>query len=210
MSFNRYLYVNNNPYAYVDPDGEILKAITTVVKVGYKAIKARKNPIKAIGDELVGAVDDAITLFDGQWGIEDIAAAADLVVGTDFNNKATRTSRAVTDRVFVTGKLSRQASDALRGEARDIWQATTGRRAIWDNLQVHHRVPLEWAHIFPKANPNRLTNLAGIDSATHTKITNAWNAWRRGLNGRMPTQAEIVEQALHIDKTFGGSFVFPK
>ena len=97
MSFNRYLYVNNNPYAYIDPDGEFLKAITTAVKVGYKAIKARKNPIKAIGEELVGAVDDAMTIFDGQWTIADLAATADLLIGTDLNNKATRTARAVPD-----------------------------------------------------------------------------------------------------------------
>lgn len=95
MSFNRYLYVNNNPYAYIDPDGEFLKAITTAVKVGYKAIKARKNPIKAIGEELVGAVDDAMTIFDGQWTIADLAATADLLIGTDLNNRAMRTTRAV-------------------------------------------------------------------------------------------------------------------
>jgi hypothetical protein len=24
-----------------------------------------------------------------------------------------------------------------------------GRRAIWDGLQVHHRIPLEWQHLMP-------------------------------------------------------------
>jgi RHS repeat-associated protein len=35
MSFNRYLYVNNNPYKYVDPDGEFLNfALKFVLDVG--------------------------------------------------------------------------------------------------------------------------------------------------------------------------------
>jgi RHS repeat-associated protein len=35
MSFNRYLYVNNNPYKYVDPDGEFLNfAAKFVLDVG--------------------------------------------------------------------------------------------------------------------------------------------------------------------------------
>jgi len=31
MSFNRYLYVNNNPYKYVDPDGEFLNFVAKFV-----------------------------------------------------------------------------------------------------------------------------------------------------------------------------------
>lgn len=118
MSFNRYLYVNNNPYAYVDPDGEFLKAITTAVKVGYKAIKARKNPIKAIGEELVGAVDDAMTIFDGQWTIADLAATADLLIGTDLNNKATRTARAV-PRGLLNPREIRFTQDSIGSSFRD-------------------------------------------------------------------------------------------
>ena len=113
-------------------------------------------------------------------------------------------------RGVITGKLSREASDVFRTQARDIWQATTGRRAIWDNLQVHHRIPLEWSHIFGKADPNRLSNLVGINSRAHSQVTNAWNAWKRSLNGRTPTQAEVLEQALRIDGLFKGSWVFPK
>ncbi|KZW99045.1 hypothetical protein JL49_19640 [Pseudoalteromonas luteoviolacea] len=38
MSFNRYLYVNNNPYKYTDPNGEFLNfAIGFVVGAGIEA-----------------------------------------------------------------------------------------------------------------------------------------------------------------------------
>ena len=33
---------------------------------------------------------------------------------------------------------SQPSSDELREQARDIWEDTTGRRANWDGLQVHH------------------------------------------------------------------------
>jgi hypothetical protein len=69
---------------------------------------------------------------------------------------------------------------------------------------------LEWSHILGKADPNRLANLVGINSKAHSQVTDAWNAWKKGLNGRTPTQAEVMEQALRIDELFKGSWVFPK
>jgi hypothetical protein len=59
----------------------------------------------------------------------------------------------------VPGVLSQEAKDALREQARDAWQSVTGRRAMWDKLDVHHRIPLKWAHLLPDADPNRLINL---------------------------------------------------
>jgi len=99
--------------------------------------------------------------------------------------------------------LTNAEKDALRAAARDIWQAQTGRRAVWDGLDVHHRIPLEWSHLFPNTNPNQLANLLGITPANHTQVTNAWNAWRQGLNGRIPTRAEVLEQVARIDQRFG-------
>ncbi|MDX6237525.1 MAG: hypothetical protein QOG10_2340, partial [Kribbellaceae bacterium] len=105
--------------------------------------------------------------------------------------------------------LSTAAKDDLRAEARDIWQQTTGRRAIWDGMQVHHRVPLEWAHLTP-GSPNRLANLVGMKTADHNQVTQAWNAWKRGLGGSQPSSADIIQKAIEIDKQFGHLMVFPK
>lgn len=41
-SFNRYLYVNNNPYMYVDPDGEYLHLFVKAVQAGHKLHKVHK------------------------------------------------------------------------------------------------------------------------------------------------------------------------
>ncbi|MCO6437330.1 MAG: hypothetical protein J5J06_09615 [Phycisphaerae bacterium] len=112
--------------------------------------------------------------------------------------------------VTVGSKLSREASDALRTEARAIWERATGRRAVWDNLQIHHRVPLEWSHVLGRADPNRLSNLVGVDAPTHVLINNEWNAWKRSLAGRTPSQVELMEQVLKIDDMFSDAWVFPK
>jgi hypothetical protein len=104
--------------------------------------------------------------------------------------------------------LTNEAKGALRASAVNIWQARTGRRAVWDGMDVHHRIPLEWSHLFPNAEPNRVANLIGMKSADHTLVTNAWNAWRQGLNGRVPTQAEVLEQALRVDEQFGKLMTF--
>jgi hypothetical protein len=98
--------------------------------------------------------------------------------------------------------LSKQARDSLRSSARDIWQERTGRRAAWDGMDVHHRIPLEWSHLFPKSDPNRISNLIGMTPTHHTHVSNAWNAWRQSLYGRVPTQAEVLQQAMSIDEQF--------
>lgn len=57
MSFNRYLYVNNNPYKYTDPDGEFLNfAVKFVADV---ALGAALNYAETGSLNLSGAVTDA-------------------------------------------------------------------------------------------------------------------------------------------------------
>lgn len=51
--------------------------------------------------------------------------------------------------------LTAEVKNALRAEAREIWQNVSGRRAIWDKLEVHHRIP--WSgHISFWAIPTAL------------------------------------------------------
>jgi hypothetical protein len=66
---------------------------------------------------------------------------------------------------------------------------------------VHHRIPLEWSHVF-RGDPNRAANLVGVSDDVHRQITASWNTWRRSLGGRTPTSAEIMQQALKIDQEF--------
>ena len=97
MMFNRYAYANNNPYVYVDPNGEsALKAFSTAYRIGKKSYtqyrktgKLDRESLKDIGlDEIADIAEDLNTLFGGSaapW--ERALAAADLIVGTNASSK---------------------------------------------------------------------------------------------------------------------------
>jgi hypothetical protein len=70
-------------------------------------------------------------------------------------------------------------------------------------LQVHHRIPLEWAHLFPGLDPNRVTNLIGVEGFIHEDITVVWNKWAGAL-GHAPSAQEVMEEAAVVDRMFRG------
>jgi hypothetical protein len=105
-----------------------------------------------------------------------------------------------------TAPLDKAAKRRMRSAAREIWEKAAARAG---ELQVHHRIPLEWAHLMP-GDPNRLSNLVGIAPGTHTLVNKAWDSFRESMCGRTPSAAEIMKQALEIDQKHGGKFVFPK
>lgn len=80
MSFNRYLYVNNNPYKYTDPDGELLLQVFGAIVGGYTAASAARE---AKGSELevfvAGAVGAAVGALTG--GIASAAVSKAAVAG---------------------------------------------------------------------------------------------------------------------------------
>jgi hypothetical protein len=98
--------------------------------------------------------------------------------------------------------------DVLRQEARDIWEARTGRRALWDGLQIHHRIPLEYGHLFPNGNPNRVANLVGMEAADHSAVSTVWTQFRTSLAGATPTQAQVMQVAQMVDGQFGHLMTF--
>ncbi len=108
----------------------------------------------------------------------------------------------------ITAQLSETASDNYRKAAGRIWKNVTGYRASEHGLEIHHRIPLEWAHVFPDAHPNRIANLVGIDSDNHYLVTAAWGEFKNGLNGRQPTQAEIVRHVFDIEYRFQNAMRF--
>lgn len=100
----------------------------------------------------------------------------------------------------ITGKLDLTTKNKLRVEARSIfYNANPGLKDI--GLQVHHRIPLEWSHLFPDADPNRLSNLIGLDKTVHIGISESWNEFRdRYIQlGRDPTAQEVLNFAAGLD-----------
>ena len=92
-----YAYCNWNPVKLKDQDGEApVKAFVTAAKLVKKAYNIYKktgkltaSSLKKVGlDELIGIADDINTIFSGDASLMDrMAAAVDLLAGTELNNK---------------------------------------------------------------------------------------------------------------------------
>lgn len=96
--------------------------------------------------------------------------------------------------------LTVSEKDILRGAARTKLARANGISTSEMQAEVHHSDPLEWAHLKPKADPNRLANLWGLRKEAHAIATREWGAFNRELRGRLPTQAELMDAKLRIDR----------
>ena len=80
-NFNRYAYANNNPYKFVDPDGEAAKLVKAAFNVVRGAQRNGWDFKKSAADEIAGFVDNAVTLADGQFTADDVFATIDILTG---------------------------------------------------------------------------------------------------------------------------------
>jgi RHS repeat-associated protein len=106
MSFNRYLYVNNNPYKYVDPDGEFLNFVAKfVLDVGVNvAINYLTTGELSVGSALKDSATGILNPAKTVAGIGKLAMAA---------SKA-RTASKAAEKVKYIGKV-----DDLKGVPRN-------------------------------------------------------------------------------------------
>ena len=63
MSFNRYLYVNNNPYKYVDPSGQILESAWDAASLSVGIVSLANNVVD--GNWSAAVVDLGGIILDG-------------------------------------------------------------------------------------------------------------------------------------------------
>lgn len=96
--------------------------------------------------------------------------------------------------------LGEAAKKAIREQARKIWARSNKVEARELDAHVHHSDPLQWAHLKPDADPNRLANLWALSPEEHAIANRAWRAFGQALNGRKPTPAEVMEAKLRIDR----------
>lgn len=96
--------------------------------------------------------------------------------------------------------LTEQAKTALRAQARIKYARANGIAARDMFAEVHHSEPLEWAHLKPGVDPNRLANLSALRNEAHAIATREWAAFKGALNRRMPSQAELMQVKLRIDR----------
>ncbi|KFA91607.1 hypothetical protein Q664_20690 [Archangium violaceum Cb vi76] len=108
-------------------------------------------------------------------------------------------------------KLDKDASNDLRQMAhKDFYgkfNTDLARLLIDDDgfiYPVHHRIPLEYAHLFQRLNINARENLWGVHDSVHKKINNIWTAFRRAKG--KATAEDVRKVADIVDRHFGRWF----
>ncbi len=97
-------------------------------------------------------------------------------------------------------KLTDAEKSAIRSAGRKRYAQAAGQEARDFEAQVHHRIELQFQHLMPRADPNRLANLIALRRAAHDIASREWAAFARSLNGRSPTQSELIAQAMKVDR----------
>ena len=131
----------------------------------------------------------------GEWATGEVAPAAGRAVANFVDREAWQRGAQK-----AAQALSDAEKNAFRAAARAKYTRANGISASEMQAEVHHSDPLEWAHLKPNADPNRLANLWGLRGEAHDIATRAWADFTRGLKGRIPTQAELMEAKLRIDR----------
>ncbi|MFL5296517.1 MAG: hypothetical protein ACJ798_09070 [Phenylobacterium sp.] len=131
----------------------------------------------------------------GEWATGEIAPEAGQAVANFVDREAWQRGAQK-----AAQALSDAEKNALRAAGRAKFARANGISASDMQAEVHHSDPLEWAHLKPNADPNRLANLWGLRGEAHDIATRAWADFTRGLKGRIPTQAELMQPKLRIDR----------
>ncbi|MBE0352960.1 polymorphic toxin-type HINT domain-containing protein [Pseudoalteromonas lipolytica] len=120
MSFNRYLYVNNNPYKYTDPNGEFLDAIVDLGFIAYDLYDTATNGVNATNSASLGA-NVAGLFIPGATGLGLAARAGDK--GVDAANALRRTCCFVAGTQVLTEGGYKNIEDVKLGEK--LWAKNT-------------------------------------------------------------------------------------
>ncbi len=100
----------------------------------------------------------------------------------------------------TTQPLIRDQKFPIWKEGRERLARANGISASKMQADVHHIDPLEWAHLKPGVDPNRLANLSALRPEAHAIATREWTSFKQSLAGRTPSLAELMEAKLRIDR----------
>jgi len=197
-----------NPLRYVDPSG---LAIETPWDIANVVIGAGSFAHSVATGDIAGAVVDGLGLvYDG---FATVVPGLPAGAGATINayRAGTKAARAM-EWVRSGNKITGDFADALRSKAREAVIKSGGNiaEAISKNgskMEVHHLVPLEWAHKMGKDfDPNAPENLVGMMKGDHTEVTKAWGEFKKQFgDGAKPEQIQKFTQS--IEKSFGDKMV---
>jgi hypothetical protein len=125
--------------------------------------------------------------------LRSLMARFEKLLGTKLDREASNELRRVAHRDFY-GKLRADLAKLLLDEEGHLYP-------------VHHRIPLEYAHLFERLNINAGENLWGVHGLVHRKVNNVWTAFRPV--GSKATAEDVRKVASVIDRHFGHWFNRP-
>ena len=115
-AFSGFSFAADNPLLYVDPDGKAIvkgavaafKYAKRIWKIYKKTGKLTKANLKKAGlEEFYDIAGDVVTVFSGDaTALEKVGAVADLIIGTDFNNKGQKKIQKALESTFRKEKGS--------------------------------------------------------------------------------------------------------
>jgi len=130
MSFNRYMYVNNNPYKYTDPDGELLLQAFGVIVGAYTAGKAAADAGGSDGEVALAAGLGAITgFFTGGLSAAAVQKTAAIGVTKALAANKAKSGAATLIATSTTGTVTAGASSAI-GQLASDGKIDGGRVAV--------------------------------------------------------------------------------
>ncbi|WP_309891631.1 hypothetical protein [Archangium sp.] len=107
--------------------------------------------------------------------------------------------------LVIQQPLGKTLKSSLRTEARKYYarlypQFAESLDALADELPIHHRCPLQYAHLFPAEDINAGKNLAMLRRLVHQDINILWEKFRQARP--KPTADEVRRAAEIIDRNF--------
>jgi hypothetical protein len=102
--------------------------------------------------------------------------------------------------------LAQKSDEVLLREARAVFFRANPH--LRGKVEVYHRLPLVWRRLFPKLDPNRLSNLqAAPNSEQRRHVKRLWKAFGRRYKNlqRKPTPKEVMQYVREVDRALGSA-----
>ena len=100
----------------------------------------------------------------------------------------------------MTGATSAQQEQIARAVAEAVKSGA--------KIEIHHIVPLEWAHIMGEGfDPNSIDNLAGLSQDIHHQISGYWTKFRNKYKNSVPSMKDIQDYADYLGEIFGHEYI---
>jgi len=115
---------------------------------------------------------------------------------------------------LASAKLSSGAKDELRRLAREDFLKIHPdlvkrlKELLKGPVDVHHRIPLDFAHFFPARDINAMDNLVAVEPRVHRLINRVWGEYTQRAGARATaTEVEAVEKIVkkHFERWYSNT-----